>query len=51
MGCRHFDKSTDVPCTTGPGSFRVYEKGGGDVVLLLLHGGGLSAMSWALFVR
>ena len=30
-------------------SFRVYEKGESGPLLLLLHGGGYSALSWAVF--
>lgn len=30
-------------------SFRVYEKGESGPVLLLLHGGGHSGLSWAVF--
>lgn len=44
----YFDREVDVVSRHG-GSFRVYEKGSGDVTVVLLHGGGLSAMSWALF--
>lgn len=33
---------------TGRGVFTVYSRGGGDTLVLLLHGGGYSALTWSL---
>ncbi|CAJ0964232.1 unnamed protein product, partial [Ranitomeya imitator] len=36
-------------CNGGTHSFRVYKSGSDGPILLLLHGGGHSALSWAVF--
>ena len=45
----YFDRRYDVPGLEAGETFRVYEKGSGDPVVFLLHGGGHSALSFALF--
>lgn len=44
---KYFDKYMDV--NTDSGTFRLYLLGTEGPVLLLLHGGGLSALGWSLF--
>ncbi|XP_071086789.1 protein phosphatase methylesterase 1-like isoform X3 [Haliotis cracherodii] len=44
---KYFEKMHDVETDIG-NSFRVYECGSEGPVLLLLHGGGFSALSWAV---
>ncbi|RUS79279.1 hypothetical protein EGW08_012966, partial [Elysia chlorotica] len=44
---KYFEKKHDVITASGD-SFRVYERGSVGPVLLFLHGGGFSALSWAL---
>ncbi|KAH9512722.1 Protein phosphatase methylesterase 1 [Bulinus truncatus] len=44
---KYFDFKKDVTTCTGD-TFRVYEKGTEGPVLFFLHGGGFSALSWAL---
>ena len=45
---QHFSESKDVRINDST-SFRVYTRGTEGPVLLLLHGGGFSALSWACF--
>ncbi|CAG5119871.1 unnamed protein product [Candidula unifasciata] len=44
---KYFDTKLDVSTDVGD-TFRVYERGHDGPVLFLLHGGGFSALSWAL---
>ncbi|CAL1543005.1 unnamed protein product [Lymnaea stagnalis] len=44
---KYFEKKLDVTTAAGD-TFRVYERGSEGPVLLFLHGGGFSALSWAL---
>ncbi|XP_064787075.1 protein phosphatase methylesterase 1-like [Oncorhynchus masou masou] len=48
---QYFDQSEDIP--VGPSEtrdvFRVYRNGTDGPLLVLLHGGGHSALSWAVF--
>ncbi|XP_075054592.1 protein phosphatase methylesterase 1 [Mixophyes fleayi] len=48
---QYFESMEDVvvDCETGKDSFRIYKSGSDGPVLLLLHGGGHSALSWAVF--
>nr|XP_058971128.1 protein phosphatase methylesterase 1-like [Pocillopora verrucosa] len=46
----YFDSSRDV-CVNDKNRFRVYQAGNSGPVLLLLHGGGHSALSWAVFTK
>ncbi|NP_001086289.1 MGC84679 protein [Xenopus laevis] len=48
---QYFESMEDVvvESETGKDSFRVYRSGSEGPVLLLLHGGGHSALSWAVF--
>ena len=46
----YFDSATQVD-VAGRGDFRVYQAGASGPVLLLLHGGGYSGMTWALVAR
>ncbi|XP_070281717.1 protein phosphatase methylesterase 1 isoform X1 [Myotis yumanensis] len=48
---QYFESMEDVEVEneTGKDSFRVYKSGSEGPVLLLLHGGGHSALSWAVF--
>ncbi|XP_078401333.1 protein phosphatase methylesterase 1 [Cetorhinus maximus] len=47
----YFETMEDVTITNGTSkdSFRIYKSGSDGPVLLLLHGGGHSALSWAVF--
>ncbi|WP_353803713.1 alpha/beta fold hydrolase, partial [Acinetobacter baumannii] len=42
-------EDVEVENETGKDTFRVYKSGSEGPVLLLLHGGGHSALSWAVF--
>jgi len=44
----YYDKSRDVKVPDSEDVFRVYEGGSGPFCYVLLHGGGHSAMSWAV---
>ncbi|KAI8761823.1 protein phosphatase methylesterase 1 isoform X1 [Biomphalaria glabrata] len=44
---KYFDHKKDLVTSTGD-TFRIYEKGSEGPVLFFLHGGGFSALSWAL---
>lgn len=44
---QYFEEFKDVQCEGD--TFRVYLLGSEGPVLVLLHGGGLSALGWALF--
>ena len=46
---RYFTESKDVKINDGGATFRVYARGTDGPLLLLLHGGGFSALSWACF--
>eukprot|EP01147_Barroeca_monosierra_P007646 gene7646-9883_t len=46
-----FDKREMLDGPGDTGAFAIYEKGSGPVTVLLLHGGGHSAMSWGVFVN
>lgn len=48
---QYFESMEDVEVEneTGKDTFRVYKSGSEGPVLLLLHGGGHSALSWAVF--
>lgn len=45
---KYWDKCEDVKINEGD-VFRVYRKGTTGPLLLLLHGGGYSALTWSLF--
>lgn len=45
----YFDKQHDV--NVGDNTFRLYTRGTDGPVILLLHGGGHSALSWAVFTK
>ena len=46
----YFDSAEELE-VQGRGTFRVYRAGGAGLVLLLLHGGGYSGLTWALMAR
>ncbi|KAJ8882960.1 hypothetical protein PR048_014799 [Dryococelus australis] len=45
---KYFEESQDVAVNEAD-SFRIYKSGSSGPVLVLLHGGGFSALTWALF--
>ncbi|XP_067841941.1 protein phosphatase methylesterase 1 [Heptranchias perlo] len=45
----YFEAMEDIEIETSKDSFRIYKSGSDGPVLLLLHGGGHSALSWAVF--
>ncbi|KAL9973996.1 hypothetical protein ACROYT_G020523 [Oculina patagonica] len=46
----YFESSKDV-CVNDKNKFRVYQAGDAGPLLLLLHGGGHSALSWSVFTK
>lgn len=46
----YFSDARDIK-TSATDTFRVYTKGTGGPLLLLLHGGGYSGLTWSLFVK
>ncbi|XP_004364660.2 protein phosphatase methylesterase [Capsaspora owczarzaki ATCC 30864] len=52
LGWEHYFESSARVYTATPGnSFRVYRLGSVGPVLILLHGGGMCALSWSLFAK
>lgn len=47
----YFDQLTEVDCPARGARFTVYEAGIAGPVVLCLHGGGYSGLTWALFAQ